>query len=258
MAASALQLREEPVGERPPSIDDGPLPLRLEGVRFEAGGQRLIHDLSLTLEPGTRTVVLGPNGAGKSLLLRLCHGLLRPTAGSVRWAWDDPARVRRQQAFVFQRPVLLRRSASANVAYALAIARVPRAERQQRVRRALEQVGLGHLADRPARVLSGGEQQRLALARAWALEPRVMFLDEPTANLDPAATRAIEAVVTALHERGVKIVMTTHDLGQARRHADEIVFLHKGRLIEHADAARFFMRPATLEARAFVAGELLS
>ena len=123
---------------------------------------------------------------------------------------------------------------------------------------ALRQVGLAHLVDRPARVLSGGEQQRLALARAWALEPKVLFLDEPTANLDPAATRVIEAVVAAMHERGVKIVMTTHDLGQARRHADEILFLHKGRLIEHADAARFFMRAGTPEARAFVAGELLA
>jgi tungstate transport system ATP-binding protein len=258
MPASALQLREEPAIERPHAADDGPLPLRLDGVRFEAGGERLIHDLSLTLAAGTRTVVLGPNGAGKSLLLRLCHGLLRPTAGSIRWAWDDPARVRQQQAFVFQRPVLLRRSARANVAYGLAIAGVPRGERLRRVQAALEQVGLGDLADRPARVLSGGEQQRLALARAWALEPKVMFLDEPTANLDPAATRAIEAVVAAMHERGVKIVMTTHDLGQARRHADEIVFLHKGRLIEHAGAARFFMRPGTPEARAFVAGELLA
>jgi len=258
MPASALRLREEPVALRRTRADDGPLPLTLEEVRFEAGGQRLIHDLTLTLEAGVRTVVLGPNGAGKSLLLRLCHGLLRPTAGRVRWARDDPARVRRQQAFVFQRPVLLRRSASANVAYALAIAGVPRAERRERVQAALEQVGLAHLADRPARVLSGGEQQRLALARAWALGPKVLFLDEPTANLDPAATRAIEAVVAAMHEDGVKIVMTTHDLGQARRHADEIVFLHKGRLIEHADAARFFMRPGTPEARAFVAGELLA
>ena len=258
MPVSVLKLREEPVVERPTGADDGPLPLRLEGVRFEAGGQRLIHDLTLTLHAGTRTVVLGANGAGKSLLLRLCHGLLRPTAGRVRWARDDPARLRRQQAFVFQRPVLLRRSASANVAYALAIAGVPRAERRERVQAALEQVGLAHLADRPARVLSGGEQQRLALARAWALGPKVLFLDEPTANLDPAATRAIEAVIAAMHEDGVKIVMTTHDLGQARRHADEIVFLHKGRLIEHADAARFFMRPGTPEARAFVAGELLA
>ena len=253
MQAPVLQLPEERIG-----ADDGPLPLRLEGVGFEAGGQRLLDRLTLTLEAGARTVVLGPNGAGKSLLLRLCHGLLRPTAGTIRWAWDDPARLRRAQAFVFQRAVLLRRPAGANVAYALAVNGVPRAERRERVRAALEQVGLAHLAGRPARVLSGGEQQRLALARAWALEPKVLFLDEPTANLDPAATRVIEAVVAAMHAQGVKIVMTTHDLGQARRHADEIVFLHKGRLIEHADAARFFMRPATPEARAFVAGELLS
>jgi tungstate transport system ATP-binding protein len=258
MAAIALRIRDEPVSAPPERADGGPLPLRLDAVRFEAGGQRLIHDLSLTLEAGTRTVVLGPNGAGKSLLLRLCHGLLRPSAGSIRWACEDPARLRREQAFVFQRPVLLRRSAAANVAYALAVGGVPRSERQHRVRAALEQVGLDHLADRPARVLSGGEQQRLALARAWAQGPKVIFLDEPTANLDPAATRAIEAVIAAMNERGVKIVMTTHDLGQARRHADEIVFLHKGRLVEHADAARFFMRPGTPEARAFVAGELLA
>ena len=258
MPAATLKLREEPVIERPAGAADGPLPLTLERVSFEAGGQRLIDDLSLTLEAGTRTVVLGPNGAGKSLLLRLCHGLLRPTAGTIRWACDDPARLQREQAFVFQRPVLLRRSAAANVAYALAVGGVPRSERDERARAALAQVGLGHLADRPARVLSGGEQQRLALARAWALGPKVMFLDEPTANLDPAATRAIEAVIAAMHERGVKMVMTTHDLGQARRHADEIVFLHRGRLVEHADAARFFARPGTPEARTFVAGELLA
>jgi tungstate transport system ATP-binding protein len=258
MPASALRIHEESAVERSPPDDERPLPLRLEGVCFEAGGQRLIDDLTLTLEAGLRTVVLGPNGAGKSLLLRLCHGLIRPTGGRVRWASNDPARVRREQAFVFQRPVLLRRSAAANVAYALAVAGVPRAERGRRVKAALEQVGLAPIAGRPARVLSGGEQQRLALARAWALEPKVLFLDEPTANLDPAATRAIEAVIAAMHEDGVKIVMTTHDLGQARRHADEIVFLHKGRLIERADAARFFMRPRTPEARAFVAGELLS
>ena len=252
MPVSVLRLCEKPVIER-----DGPLPLTLERVSFEAGGQRLIDDLSLTLDALARTVVLGPNGAGKSLLLRLCHGLIRPTAGRIRWACDDPARLRREQAFVFQRPVLLRRSAAANIAYALAVAGVPRPERRRRVAAALEQVGLAHIAERPARVLSGGEQQRLALARAWALEPKVLFLDEPTANLDPAATRAIEAVIAAMGGDGVKIVMTTHDLGQARRHADRIVFLHQGRLIEHADAARFFARPGTPEARAFVAGELL-
>ena len=258
MPATALKICDEPASALSPRTDNGPLPLWLDSVCFEARGQLLIDRVTLRLDAGTRTVLLGPNGAGKSLLLRLCHGLLRPTAGSIRWACADPARVRREQAFVFQRPVLLRRSAAANVAYALAVGGVTRSERAERVRAALAKVGLAHLADRPARVLSGGEQQRLALARAWALEPKVMFLDEPTANLDPAATRAIEAVIANMHARGAKIVMTTHDLGQARRHADDIVFLHKGRLLEHAGAARFFARPGTPEARTFVAGELLA
>lgn len=245
------------VPAEPPLPRGALLPLVLEGVTYEAGGHRLLADVSLELRAGLRTIVLGPNGAGKSLLLRICHGLLEPTSGRVRWAIDDPALVRRRQAFVFQRPVLLRRSAAANVDYALAVRDVPRDARRERTRRALEEVGLAALADRPARRLSGGEQQRLALARARALEPDVLFLDEPTANLDPAATRAIEATVTALHGEGVKIVMTTHDLGQARRLADEIVFLHKGHVLEHTPAAEFFTRPHTAEARAFLAGELL-
>jgi len=234
-----------------------PLPLRLDRVCFDAGGARLIEEVSLTVDAGPRTVLLGPNGAGKSLLLRLCHGLLRPTSGTIRWAESDPGALRRAQAFVFQRPVLLRRSAAANVDYALAIAGVPRRARKAQVTQALREVGLLELADRPARVLSGGEQQRLALARASALEPKVLFLDEPTANLDPSATRTIEGVIDAMARSGVKIVMTTHDLGQARRHADEIVFLHKGRLIEHSPAETFFRQPRSREARAFVAGDLL-
>jgi tungstate transport system ATP-binding protein len=255
VSASALRLVEP---ERAPlARTTPPFPLTLERVCFSAGGSRLIDDLSLVLGSGVRTVVLGPNGAGKSLLLRLCHGLIRPTSGTIRWAERDPAALRRAQAFVFQRPVLLRRSAAGNIAYALAVNGVPWRERARRVRTALAEVGLAALGERPARVLSGGEQQRLALARAWALEPRVLFLDEPTANLDPAATRTIEAVISDMHRQGVKIIMTTHDLGQARRHADEVVFLHKGRLIEHTPADAFFQQPRSEAARAFVAGDLL-
>jgi len=254
--SAALRLLDAPAS--PPVAGDGVLPLALEDVGLELGGHRLLAGITCRIGAGTRTVVLGPNGAGKSLLLRLCHGLLRPSAGTIRWAADDAALVRRAQALVFQRPVLLRRSAIANVEYALAVRGVPRRERRPRAAAALARVGLEDLAARPARVLSGGEQQRLALARAWALGPRVLFLDEPSANLDPAATRMIEAAIRAMHAEGVKIVMTTHDLAQARRLADEILFLHKGRLIEHAEAAAFFRRPRSAEARAFVAGELLA
>jgi tungstate transport system ATP-binding protein len=203
-------------------------------------------------------VILGPNGAGKSVLLRLCHGLLAPTSGRVLWnAFERSGRGARRQAMVFQRPVMLRRSALANVAYGMKIAGVCGSEREARARAALERVGLTHLANRPARVLSGGEQQRLALARAWALDPEVLFLDEPTANLDPGATREIEAAIEAIHAGGTKIVMVTHNLGQARRRADEIVFIHNGRVAERAAADRFFAGPATPDAAAFLKGELL-
>ncbi len=236
------------------------LPLEVADLVYEAGGERLLHDMGFRLTAGSRTVLLGPNGAGKSLILRLCHGLLTPTMGTIRWGGEvlaDPARQRRHQAMVFQRPVLLRRSVRGNVEHALKLRRVARRGRRARAELALAQTGLAGLAERPARALSGGEQQRLALARAWATTPQVLFLDEPTANLDPAATRAVETLIDGFHAAGTKIVMTTHDLAQARRMADEILFIHHGKLLERTPADRFFSAPATGEAQAFVAGELL-
>jgi len=188
--------------------------------------------------------------------MRVCHGLLAPTSGRVQWSEGEAPGRPRRQAMVFQRPVMLRRSALDNVVYALRLAGRGRADARRRAEVALRHAGLAALADSPARALSGGEQQRVALARAWALEPEVLFLDEPTANLDPAATRAVEAAIVDLHAGGTKIVMTTHNLGQARRLADEILFLHRGRLVEHVPADRFFAGPATPEAAAFLREEL--
>jgi tungstate transport system ATP-binding protein len=232
------------------------LPLTLDRVSYAAGPTRIIDDVSCTLTAATRSVILGPNGAGKSVLLRLCHGLLRPTTGTITWNRVYPGDPRQRQAMVFQRPVMLRRPAVANVAYGLKLAGLDRATRDARARLMLDRIGLTALADRPARVLSGGEQQRLALARAWALEPEVLFLDEPTASLDPAAARAVEDIITAIHAGGTKIIMTTHNLGQAHRLADEILFLDRGRLIERAPADNFFRQPGTPEAAAFLKGEL--
>ncbi|MGC2856040.1 ATP-binding cassette domain-containing protein [Novispirillum sp. DQ9] len=234
--------------------DPSILPLRLSGVGFRHGGKALLSGVDLTFRPGALTVILGPNGAGKSLLLRLAHGLLDATEGSVSWAHADG---RQRHAMVFQRPVLLRRSALRNVTHTLALAGVPRGRRQVEALAALDRVGLRPLADRPARVLSGGEQQRLALARATAGRPEVLFLDEPCAALDPAATKAIEEIVLALHAQGTAIVMTTHDLGQARRLAREVVFLHRGRVVEASPAATFFTAPRSPEAAAFLKGELV-
>jgi tungstate transport system ATP-binding protein len=231
-------------------------PLQLDEVVFEAGGRRIVDGVSLTLEAGMRTVIIGPNGAGKSVLLRLCHGLLPPTSGRITWNTPELPGEARRQAMVFQRPVLLRRSALANLSHALAVARVPRSEREPRAREALRKVGLEALAAHPARVLSGGEQQRVALARAWALHPEVLFLDEPTANLDPGATHEVERVIEAMHVAGTKIVMVTHNLGQAKRLGDEILFLHQGRVVERAPADRFFKQAASREAAQFLEGEL--
>jgi len=229
------------------------LPIVASGVTLVRRGVRVLDGVDLTIEPRSRTFFLGANGAGKSMLLRVLHGLVVPDAGRVTWGHDTTRPPR--QAMVFQRPVLLRRSAVGNIRHALAIAGVRGAEARRRADEALARVCLAAIADRPARVLSGGEQQRLALARASALEPEVLFLDEPTASLDPPSARAVEAIVESIHASGTTIVMTTHSLAQAKRLADTVVFLAAGRVTECTDAARFFRAPRSREARTFIEGE---
>jgi tungstate transport system ATP-binding protein len=231
------------------------LPLELNEVCFSVNGRAIIDRISFEIGAGPRTIILGANGAGKSVLMRMCHGLLRPSAGEINWRGGNGSR-RHRQSMVFQRPIMLRRSALANVAYGLKLAGFSPRECALRSRDVLEAVGLERQAERPARTLSGGEQQRLALARAWALGPEVLFLDEPTANLDPGSTRDVESIIGAIHATGTKIIMSTHNLGQARRMGDEILFLSEGKLVERAPTDRFFREPATVEAAAFIKGEL--
>jgi tungstate transport system ATP-binding protein len=238
---------------RAPSSD---LPLVLDDVSVQAGATAILDQLSLTITPGAPTLIVGPNGAGKTTLLRLCMGLAAPSSGRITWGGRADSRPIRR-AILFQRPVMLRRTAAANVAYALAQAGAPRKQRAQRVAALLDRVGLSDLAQRPARRLSGGEQQRLALARALARDPEILLLDEPTANLDPAATRGVEEIVLMAAQSGIKIVMASHDLGQVRRLAGEVIFLVRGGLCEHGKAAHFLDRPTTPEAAAFVRGDLV-
>jgi len=242
------------MGHNPES--DGIWPVALDSVVFEAAGKRLIDGVSLTLDPGPLTCVMGPNGAGKSLLLRLVAGLIRPSGGEVTYGGAAAAGQNRI-AFVFQRPVLLRRSVAANLDHALKTYGVARAERPGRIAELLALGQLAALAGRPARVLSGGEQQRLSMVRALAARPALLLLDEPTASLDPQATAAIEALIRKVSGEGVKVVLVTHDRDQAQRMADEIVFLHHGRIAEQAPAARFFDQPRSPEAQAYLAGRLL-
>lgn len=234
------------------------LPLEARGLVLELGGRRLIDGLDLTVPAGTLMALLGPNGAGKSLLLRLLHGLIPPTAGSISWAGQPAdAAIRRRQAMVFQKPVLLRRSAAANLRYALRLGPVPPGARRARGSELLALGDLAHLAGTPARLLSGGEQQRLALVRALALEPDMLFLDEPTASLDPASTQAIERLIRAAHARGTTILLVTHDQSQARRLADRAALIHRGRVIEAAPAETFFAAPASETTAAFLAGRVM-
>jgi tungstate transport system ATP-binding protein len=237
-------------------LREAELPIVFDDVHVAAGDAPLLRGVSLTLAAGAPTVFIGPNGSGKTTLLRAAMGLVQPTRGAILRA----GRMHAQPAYcalLFQRPVMLRRSVIDNICFALANAKVPRKLHQHRAEELLSLVGLKSLAVRPAPRLSGGERQRLALARALASDPAVLFLDEPTASLDPAATLAIEELVRAISARGVKVVMATHDLGEAARLAGDIVLLHQGRIVESGSVQQVLTQPHTDVARRFVAGQLL-
>ncbi|HNH87904.1 MAG TPA: phosphate ABC transporter ATP-binding protein [Thiobacillaceae bacterium] len=229
-------------------------PIRLEDLRFTPNGRPVLAGIDLELGGEGISVVLGPNGAGKSVLLRMLAGLERPDGGRI--AWNGAGLPERAIAMLFQQPMLLRASVADNAALGLKPLQLTRDEVRRRVARVLERVGLAHRARDSARHLSGGERQRLALARAWAVQPRLLLLDEPTAALDPTATEAVEALIREIRTDGARIVMTTHNLGQAMRISDDIVFIEAGRVREHTPSARFFSRPSSPEARLFIQGEL--
>jgi tungstate transport system ATP-binding protein len=232
------------------------LPIIFDDVSVASGAVTILDRVTLAFAPGAPTVLIGPNGSGKTTLLRTAMGLAKPSRGRITWGAEENAPPTRR-AIVFQRPAMLRRSAAGNIRYALRAAGIPRSRQNAGIDELLALVGLEYLARRPARRLSAGEQQRLALARALARDPAVLLLDEPTASLDPAATNAIEDVIRAVSRRGIKVVLSTHDLGEARRLAGEIVLLHRGPVIEAGPSCAFFSAPQTSEARKFITGELL-
>jgi tungstate transport system ATP-binding protein len=231
------------------------LPCEVRRLCFKAGDNRLIDGIDLKLTDGPVTMIMGPNGAGKTLLVRLLHGMIEPASGQVSWGGRsiDEA-TRKRQAMVFQTPVLLRRSVAANIEFVLKLHNDPAL---QSVEEILHMAGLAEKASQPARLLSGGERQRLAIARALATTPDVLFLDEPTASLDPASTLAIEDIVGQARDRGTKIIFITHDVGQARRLGDEVVFMHHGRIVEQTLAKKFFKKPASREAQDYLAGRIV-
>ena len=228
-------------------------PLTVSDLGFSVGGERLLSGLSFELGEKGCTAVLGPNGSGKTLLLRLCHGMLKPTAGSILWGGAAPAQVLPAQAMVFQLPAMLNRSARANIDYALKLRRAPRAERRQLVQEAIELCGLTEVIGRNARVLSGGERQKLAIARAWITRPRALLMDEPTSELDPLATREIESMIQRVVAEGVRVILATHDMNQVRHLADDVLFLEYGRLRTHLSIQDFLNYQGDDSIRDFVA-----
>ncbi len=232
-------------------------PMTMAGAQTARRGRVLVGPVDLTLEGQGVTAIMGPNGSGKTSLLRLMHGTARLTAGAINWSCAlDTAR--QQQSFVFQRPTMLRRSVIDNIAYPLAIRGVSQSRARARAREWAEKVGLAGALHRSATVLSGGEQQKLSIARALITEPKVLFLDEPTASLDGPAKREIEEILIAAKHAGTRLLITTHDLGQGRRLADDVIFLLKGRVNETGEAKAFFAAPQTPEGQAFLNGDIVT
>jgi len=229
-------------------------PIQLSKIRFSPAGRRVLSGVDLDVEREGITAIIGPNGAGKTVLLRVLAGLQEVDSGKIRW--NGASMPGNGIAMVFQSPIMLRSSVFFNAGLGLKPAGLARRAARQRIQEVLERVALAHRAKDSARLLSGGERQRLALARAWAVRPQLMLLDEPTAALDPSATDAVERIVREIRTEGTRIVMTTHNLGQAMRISDDIVFMDEGRVVERAPASRFFARPQTKEAQLFIQGEL--
>lgn len=233
------------------------LPMSLKDVSVHRRGKRLIGPVTFTLAPNGLTIILGPNGSGKTTLLRVMHGVERVSSGEVIWAAPDDE-ARHQQAYVFQSPIMLRRTVSDNLLYPLKLERHPKKESVARVEHWAERIGLADALKTPARRLSGGEKQKLALARALIRRPEVLFLDEPCANLDGASTRDIEIILNEALAAGTRIIMTTHNLGQAKRLATDAIFMLHGHIRESGGNPEFFDAPRSAELKAFFNGDIIA
>lgn len=231
-------------------------PLVAEGAVVARRGKVMVGPVSLTLGSTGTTIVIGPNGAGKTSLLKMLHGIVRLRSGSVRWSCS-PNEARRRQAFVFQTPVMLRRTVRDNLAYPLTLTGTPRGEARDVAGHWAEKVGLGDVLARSAQMLSGGERQKLALARALIRDPDVLFLDEPCSSLDGRATREIEEILISAAAAGTRLVMSTHNMGQARRLATEVIFVLNGAIAEFSPAPDFFRTPRDPRAAAFLSGDIV-
>ncbi len=232
------------------------LPLKLSGATAHFRKKSLVGPVDLTIAGRGITMVIGPNGAGKTTLLRLMHGLQRLSGGTIEWAQKN-ALVQRKQAYVFQSPIMMRRRVIDSIAFPLTLHGMDKKSARHQAKIWAGRVGLDHVLHSWAPMLSGGEKQKLALARALIYQPEILFLDEPCANLDGRSTRDIEAILQETQQAGTRIVMATHDMGQVRRLGSDVVFIYRGKVHEQGDMQTFFAAPQTPEAQAFIKGDIV-
>ncbi len=233
------------------------LPLTLEKISLEIGGKFILKDINMNIFKGQPKIILGPNGAGKSTLMKICHGLIKPSTGKVIWSNYSQKYCAKRQAMVFQRPVMLRRTVEKNLLYVINFSDSNNNDKYKLVSDALKLVGMEKFENYPARELSQGEQQKLALARAWLLKPEMLFLDEPTSNLDPESTDKVEKIINTISSNGTQILMTTHNIAQAERIGNEIFFMDNGKIIEQSKSETFFLKPVSYQAKKFISNEKL-
>ena len=229
------------------------LPLEIKNLNYSIGSKEILYNLNIKIISDRITVIMGPNGAGKSIFLKILNGIIRPTSGKILWNEKvDESLVLNGQALVFQKPILLRRSVEANLDFFDKLTNLNNYDKNQ----LLKIVDLLDQKNQPARLLSLGEQQRLSLIRALLLRPRLIMLDEPTANLDPASTKIIEDIIISLKEFGIKIIFVTHNILQAKRLSDEVIFFDKGKLIEHSNSKEFFLNSKSMKVNNYLNGIL--
>lgn len=232
------------------------LPLKIADACVEKRGKRIIGPINFEVSDKGFTIIMGPNGSGKTTLLRLLHGLESPRGGTLNWNKKKET-AQLHQSFVFQTPIMLRRTAIENISYPLLLRNIPKGDALKIAQEWIEKINLEKSAQLNAAFLSGGEKQKLAIARALAIKPQLIFLDEPTANLDGSATREIEELLKDTHKTGTRIIMTTHNVGQGKRLAEDVIFLYRGNIVETSAANHFFTKPQTKEAKAFLDGDIL-
>jgi len=230
-------------------------PIKIKNLSISINDRFILNNINCQINNKSITAILGPNGAGKSLLLQTINGLIPVSNGEITYnlrQLDD--NIRKQQAMVFQNPTLLRRTVLGNMEF---VNNINKNTNMLDVNYILKKVGLEAYNDKPARLLSGGEKQRLSLARALLIQPKLLLLDEPTANLDPYSLKLIEDLILEENSNGTTIILITHDMSQAKRLASDIIFINKGRVLEQTNSHIFFKEPKTIESKKYLAGEIL-